>query len=379
MIFFFCRDIRTYMRSQSRFLACTIALFFSLNVGCDLGGSQTLVKTEIESQQAQGATAELDRISRQLEQSKTRTEEMESPLIKSQDKVKLTENRVFELTAEPEDANQKFLTTQKALAKIQSRGRDGNSKPGLFQANLFSWNVESDGSDPEVIAKQLAEFGQYDIYGLTEVLPDSFELFRSAVGEGFASIDSKTGQSDRMQIIYDNTRFELLRQFELHEINYKLRYRSPLVAHLRDKNSGTEFLVMVNHLARGKADVRAKQAEQLVQWARDQTLPIIALGDYNYDYVFADRQGNEGFRKMMRDNVWKWIEPDELIDTNWFDNPESPDGKDDYPGSMLDFAFVAGPAKDWETNCQIITRANDFPDDSTNSDHRPYKVQVNMD
>jgi hypothetical protein len=367
------------MCSNRIFLAFTLALFSLLNLGCDFGIRQAQLESKAQAQRAKAVSEELASISQQLQQSTTREEEAGARLADAQKNTELAESRAHELAARLEEANRKILSAQKALAESKSSERNVNVQRGPFRSKLFSWNVESDGSEPRVIAKQLAEFGQYDIYALTEVLPESFDLFRSAAGENYDSIETETGRSDRMQIIYDKTRFDLLQRLELHEINYKLRYRSPLVAHLRDNNTGTEFMVMVNHLARGKAEVRAKQAEQLVAWARDQTLPIIALGDYNYDFVFADRTGNEGFRQMMRDSIWSWVEPIELIDTNWFDNPEAPDGKDDYPGSLLDFAFVAGPAKDWKTTCQIITRPNDFPDDSTTSDHRPYQLLINVE
>ncbi len=163
---------------------------------------------------------------------------------------------------------------------------------------------------------------------------------------------------------------------ELDEININGRYRSPLVVQLKERSSGIEFMVMVNHLARGKAEIRQAQATKLVEWARDQTLPVFALGDYNFDYVFETRKGNPGFVNMMQDNIWRWVEPTELIDTNWYDNPEQPDGQDDYPGSMLDFAFVAGPAKDWKSTCNILVREGDFPDDEKTSDHRPYELLI---
>jgi hypothetical protein len=70
------------------------------------------------------------------------------------------------------------------------------------------------------------------------------------------------------------------------------------------------------------------------------------------------------------------VEPSELIDTNWYDNPREPDGDDDYPGSILDFAFVAGPAKDWKSVCNVIVREDDFPDDEKTSDHRPYELII---
>ncbi len=103
---------------------------------------------------------------------------------------------------------------------------------------------------------------------------------------------------------------------------------------------------------------------------------MVALGDYNFDYVFETEKGNEAFSNMLKDNVWLWVKPEQWIDTNWYDNPQEPDGKDDYPGSMLDFAFVSGPAKAWEKHCRVIVRDGDFPDDENTSDHRPFELLV---
>jgi hypothetical protein len=76
------------------------------------------------------------------------------------------------------------------------------------------------------------------------------------------------------------------------------------------------------------------------------------------------------FTEMLRDNVWQWVRPEELIDTNWSD----PDGLDNFPGSMLDFAFVAGPAKDWQPANNVIVRDGDFPNNAATSDHRPIEL-----
>ncbi len=245
-----------------------------------------------------------------------------------------------------------------------------------FSLKFLSWNVESEGSDPATIAKQLTELGSYDLIALTEVLPDAAADFCAAFGDNYEYVLSKSGRNDRMMLIYNKSALNLVRQFELDDINYKYRYRSPLVGHFKEAHSGKEMLIMVNHLARGSEKTRQIQAKDLVNWARDQTLPILALGDYNFDYVFKTKKGNEGFRLFMKDNIWQWIEPIELIDTNWYDNPKEPDGKDDYPGSMLDFGFVAGSAKEWTTSCKVIVRDGDFPDNEMTSDHRPFELIV---
>jgi len=241
---------------------------------------------------------------------------------------------------------------------------------------FLSWNVESEGSDPATIVKELSEIGKYDVIALTEVLPQASGDFCEAFGDDYNYIMSETGRSDRMMLIYNKHALKFIRKFELDEINYKWKYRSPLVAHFQDELSGKELLVMVNHLARGSEKTRQIQAEKLVKWGREATLPVVALGDYNFDYVFKTRKGNEAFRLFMKDNVWEWVEPIEMVDTNWYDNPKEPDGEDDYPGSMLDFGFVAGPAKDWTKSCKIIVRDGDFPDDEKTSDHRPFEMIV---
>ena len=45
-------------------------------------------------------------------------------------------------------------------------------------------------------------------------------------------------------------------------------------------------------------------------------MPVVALGDYNFDYVFETEKGNTAFSNMLKDNVWQWIKPEEWIDTN---------------------------------------------------------------
>ncbi len=252
------------------------------------------------------------------------------------------------------------------------------------QILMLSWNVESEGAEADTICKALTKLNaedRYDVIALTEVLPEDFGKFSLAMGDHYKYAHSKSGRNDRLQILYNENKFEKVRHFEVDKVNISGRYRAPLVVHLKERKTQAsanevEFLVMVNHLARGKEKIRQQQATLLVEWAREQNLPVFALGDYNFDYVFATEQGNPAFVNFMRDNIWRWVKPMEMVDNNWFDNPKEPDGKDDYLGSMLDFAFVAGPAKDWKSSCQIIVRENDFPDDEKTSDHRPYELRT---
>lgn len=242
--------------------------------------------------------------------------------------------------------------------------------------SILSWNVESGGNDPDVIADQLRQLGEYDIYCLQEVHSRNFDRYAEATG--LVSINSKSGAGDRLQILFDDQRFQLLEQKELMEHRgYVLNngtHRSPLYVRLQDKNTGVQIIVMTNHLARGSAELRKEQAIGLREWARDQSVGVINIGDFNMDFDFPTGRGNDAFPEILRDNIFSWIKPVELIDTNWADRNN--DGVDDYPDSMLDFAFVAGPAKEWKPVCHVIVREGDFPDDETTSDHRPIELRL---
>ncbi|MEO2050110.1 MAG: hypothetical protein ABGX16_26430 [Pirellulales bacterium] len=71
----------------------------------------------------------------------------------------------------------------------------------------------------------------------------------------------------------------------------------------------------------------------------------------------------------------------ELIDSNWADNdPRLPDDlrTDRYPGSSLDFIFLAGPAQEWQAKSWVIVRPGDFTDSDETSDHRPVAAVVEL-
>lgn len=244
--------------------------------------------------------------------------------------------------------------------------------------SVLAWNVESGGNAPDVIAKQLTELSGYDVYCLSEVHANNFGKYTNALPTGFVSVNSATGGGDRLQIIFNSNRFELLQQKELHDHgDFKLNngnHRSPLFVRLKDRESSQQFIVMTNHLARRNAELRKQQAIGMREWARDQNVAIINIGDFNMDYDFHTEQGNSAFPEMVRDNIWSWVKPEPLTDTNWSDSDG--DGNDNYPDSMLDFAFVAGPAKEWNPVCRVIVREGDFPDNETTSDHRPIELRL---
>ena len=46
------------------------------------------------------------------------------------------------------------------------------------------------------------------------------------------------------------------------------------------------------------------EAKALRPWAADQELPIIGIGDYNFDFDFPTRRGNRAFGEFHLDYVW---------------------------------------------------------------------------
>ena len=258
------------------------------------------------------------------------------------------------------------------------------ARPSAAQGPLriLAWNLESGGNDATVIARELADLSDYDILALSELNHNNLKTYAQAVressGRRFVGFHSVSGGHDRLGYLFDKQRLQLLNYWELMAYNGEImndgRHRSPLMAHFRERQSNREFLINVNHLARGNAKLRRSQARSLRLWAQRQRLPLIAIGDFNFDYDFPTQRGNKSFEEFMSDDTWQWIVPNPLIDTNWSD-PDG-DGRDNYPDSCLDFAFVAGIAKQWKCVSRVIVRDGDFPDNEQTSDHRPIELVV---
>lgn len=239
---------------------------------------------------------------------------------------------------------------------------------------LISWNVESGDADPEVLATFLSSQEDIDIWALSEVQGQDWAVrFEGAVeeeGSDFAFEIGTTGGADRLLILYNKDRFESLGAEELDNINIGGRVRAPLVLHLRETATGTEFLIMVNHLYRSRAERRHEQSILLNQWARNQSMPIIAAGDYNFDWavIGGDTDHDIGYNHLVDDGVFVWARPDHLLRTQCSNYD-----------SVLDFVFLAGPATEWSTTSKILESQSDYcPDNSIRSDHRPILAEINM-
>lgn len=231
---------------------------------------------------------------------------------------------------------------------------------------VIGFNVESGGAHPDTIAEQMLELGEADVWGFSEV--EKFwwamkfkEAATTMTGDPYYFDWGTTGGGDRLMLLYNTAKLEKVGDhMELHDINPGGRVRAPLVTRLKVKATGEEFFAMVNHLYRKRGDLRAQQAAQLRDWAAQQTIPVIAIGDYNFDWTESGH--NQGFVAMTQGDIFKWIKPDPILPSQCH-----PDYK-----SILDFVFVSGAAKDWPATSDILfPDASYCPDDNLTSDHRP--------
>lgn len=245
------------------------------------------------------------------------------------------------------------------------------------ELKIVSFNVESGyrpHSDLSTIAAQLRRYRTVDLWALSEVNPSGWTdtLLRAAELGASARFGAVAGTTshDRLLILYNTHRLELLASFELMEMQEGSGGRAPLVARLRERASGREFLFMANHLHRTDGAKRRRQAAALNRWAREQSLPVIAAGDYNFDWNIEAGTGPQrdpGFDLMTADDVFAWIRPDTLVSTQC--NPNY--------NSVLDFVFVSGEAKQWTRESSILETDPAYcVDTPRTSDHRPVEAVI---
>jgi endonuclease/exonuclease/phosphatase family metal-dependent hydrolase len=235
------------------------------------------------------------------------------------------------------------------------------------QLRVVGFNVESGGARPEGVATLVATTPGVNLWGFSEVQDDTWGMaFEQAAEQGTRAdvlrVLGTTGGADRLLILSNAERLDLLQHVELHDINPQGRVRAPLVGYFRLKVTGQECLFQGNHLYRSRADQRHLQAQLLNRWARQHTLPVIALGDFNFDWSVTNGDTNHdaGYDHLTADGVFVWVRPARLLRTQCgFD-------------SVLDCVCVAGLAQRWPARAESLAAEPSYcPDTPTTSDHRP--------
>ena len=253
----------------------------------------------------------------------------------------------------------------------------GESTPlgtGDLYLDVVGFNVESGGADPAIVASEVIAAVQGEhAWGLSEVTNELTALtyVDAAADAGGAQFDYVIGTTtweDLLVLAWDPDRLRMESYEELHAINPHGSGRAPLVGTMTDLDSGTAFLLMVNHLWRTDDDARHEQAALLNAWAREQTLPIVMVGDYNLDWDVPSGGASRdaGYDLLTADGVLEWVRPAVIETTQcstWYD-------------SVLDFTFVGGEARSWEATAELVPVAEDYCRARTDerSDHKPVRA-----
>lgn len=242
--------------------------------------------------------------------------------------------------------------------------------------SVAAWNLESGDSDERFLATQIEAWKGFDVWGFSEVREGSvLEILGASLnaanpGANYMGIIGTTGRADKLGIVFSSKTLECLGSWQLHEVNVGGTLRAPLVAQFRELATGEEFLFVVNHFYRGRASEEKRRDQQssiMREWARRQQLPVIAVGDYNFDCQ-VERMGqcNNSFNVLTEGDVLQWAVPENPIRTQC----------NRRYNSILDFIFVSKDAVEWVGQSVILNAAREACDDNaTKADHRPVAAQ----
>jgi endonuclease/exonuclease/phosphatase family metal-dependent hydrolase len=247
---------------------------------------------------------------------------------------------------------------------------------------MIAFNIERgyrSDADLATIVDLMDSVGPADIWALSEGSSADAQYFLKHLGPAYyESVRGSVG-SDYLLVLYRKRKFIRLDWGEIPLPGIDGRPRKPLWLHLRTRKAGVEFFVVANHLLRGQLGVsdeprRSQEAEELKRWVRDGRTAI-ALGDFNFDFrleytaedELASRiQRSNAFAVMTENDWWAWVRPDVLV-------PTQCDPRFD---SVLDFAFVAGRAKNWPREITVLNIGCD--DDDKRPDHLPIDLRITV-
>jgi endonuclease/exonuclease/phosphatase family metal-dependent hydrolase len=168
-----------------------------------------------------------------------------------------------------------------------------------------------------------------------------------------------------------------VKHFELGKLMFETcgdkHARAPLVVEFKLKGSDRRMWFMVNHLQRTDNGYRHCQAEMLNTWVKTNTVRMIAVGDYNFDWSVANNgeTHDRGFDLIREGGRFKWIQPEPpIVRTHC-----------GHHNSVLDFVFVTGRAREWSAQSRILKKEDSYYENNPKreSDHRPLWAQFDAE
>jgi endonuclease/exonuclease/phosphatase family metal-dependent hydrolase len=260
----------------------------------------------------------------------------------------------------------------------------GVTTPGAAETvRMIAFNIERGGfSDAELptIVDLMDSVGPADVWAFSEASSKDADYLLKHLGPAYYDRVQGTVGSDYLLILYRKSRFTRLVWDEIPLPDIAGRPRKPLWLRLKSRRTGAEFFLIANHLLRGQRDGsddprRLQEAQKLNEWAKNRSVAAIALGDFNLDFDVNYTTDEEAARRaqqskalaaMTQNDVWVWVRPDTLIPTQCDPNHDS----------VLDFAFVAGAAKNWPRESTILEIG--CRDDKKRPDHLPVDLVITI-
>lgn len=249
--------------------------------------------------------------------------------------------------------------------------------------NVATYNVESPNftprdTDADIVSGILQGQTEPIIWGLQEVMnQNDLDKFTNQMGINFRSHLGNSGSQDRLGIIFNNDKLELER--DVRNLSGSGGSRRPLVGQFKFRGGGPSFLFMVNHFNRGDEDKRNDQAEFVRNWAASQNLPVVIVGDFNFDYDIPSGPGNTAFNLLFQNDILKWVQPSCLLPGAGNSCP--PRGTQCNPdfNSILDAVVVGGDAQNWNVTRSSIEPFDCSEEASGAPDHRIVRVNFAVD
>ena len=254
------------------------------------------------------------------------------------------------------------------------------------EVSLIAWNMESGDADPELLGKQMAQKGRIDLWGLSEVQSqvelDKMETaYESVIGLNYTAVLSQDGGGDRLAYLYNPTEFKQIGpSITVDTVRVRQGLRPSFGAEFEHLESGQRFIFLVNHFkcCGGPAHIatRVNQAKALNAYARAQSLPVLAVGDFNTPVPITGNELPPGLKQLIVEGPFRWIKPEVLVRTQIS------------KATVLDFVLVANAVPSWEASSQILSREGNlvpkasedsFSDDNQQTDHRPVLAVFQME
>ena len=234
--------------------------------------------------------------------------------------------------------------------------------PDPAPIRIVAWNANSGiprdrathDAQLSVVQRAVIGWSAADVVALSEVAPHWMDPIVNASGAAdaaFGAIRGTTGCNQRLMILFDERRFELVGSDEMTGVPDGTNCRrAPLVATLRDRASGLVFELVAAHLLRG--DGGEGDRERAGEAARMRSLlatrsawPVIAIGDFNVDCPLATAPDGcaLAFGELVAGGTLRWIEPETRRETTCSDRYTD----------MLDVAFAGRGAERWPARLTI--------------------------